>query len=376
MDNLNQILSIVENGFNGDDLSEMDQSKNDLINYIDIFFIEKEGNHFFSTTLIQKVLIPLLKLINESNPDRFNSRTKHHLKRFITQKKGILIEVRDKIVNQYKLQLIESDYYENLLKEKIKQKNFLIDENFDFGESDVKEKINKSVEKIIEYYTTASQLGDFEKYKQDIFTFTNKIKLKINDLKYELTHKYKDDYEKEMDDRIDLLFQRDIISYHKSRLEELLYHLAENHLVLKDIEKIEDISLTVFGDKNFDKVEELYEELSELIKIEHSKKEFVKKFFNDAESSIKICFSKHNNHHISFTQNDYGYLISFLQKYFIDEYRNDNTLYNSWWANNFKFHNIEKDYIAIGKMRSNAAKDPTRYPKYKNKIDLLNRIFD
>ena len=85
--------------------------------------------------------------------------------------------------------------------------------------------------------------------------------------------------------------------------------------------------------------------------------------------------SKHFNSNKKFTLSDYGYLISTLQEFFIESIKQNNTEYDNWWAERFKFESIDKSFKDIRKMKSNAKKDVSRKPKYKTEIDSLKDIF-
>jgi hypothetical protein len=67
--------------------------------------------------------------------------------------------------------------------------------------------------------------------------------------------------------------------------------------------------------------------------------------------------------------------IIFYRTILIESIKQNNTEYDNWWAERFKFESIDKSFKDIRKMKSNAKKDVNRKPKYKTEIDSLKDIF-
>lgn len=377
-----KIETLLEIILGNNNLEELKKNTSELIFLVDKMFIEFTGNSFFCTFLISKILNPLTDKILEINPENHNSRSRIKLKNTIAKKKKILTDLRNKIINTYKNHLIDSDVYKDYISEKINKINFIINPdvtlellNFELFKS----LIDNSYDTVVNHFEKQYKLERFEIYKQELFDFVRGCELKIKELNnYQITISQKLiqlDNNSDLDIKYSLTIEKEINAYHINKLKELVSYLYENHLILRDIKREDEIPLTVFGNRNFDKIENLYNELIELINISPSKKDFTEVFKIDNIIQNKINLSKHFNSNKKFTLSDYGYLISTLQEFFIESIKQNNTEYDNWWAERFKFESIDKSFKDIRKMKSNAKKDVNRKPKYKTEIDSLKDIF-
>jgi hypothetical protein len=114
-----KIETLLEIILGNNNLEELKKNTSELIFLVDKMFIEFTGNSFFCTFLISKILNPLTDKILEINPENYNSRSRIKLKNTIAEKKKILTDLRNKIINTYKNHLIDSDVYKDYISEKI-----------------------------------------------------------------------------------------------------------------------------------------------------------------------------------------------------------------------------------------------------------------
>jgi hypothetical protein len=104
-----KIETLLEIILGNNNLEELKKNTSELIFLVDKMFIEFTGNSFFCTFLISKILNPQTDKILEINPENYNSRSRIKLKNTIAEKKKILTELRNKIINTYKNHLIRGD---------------------------------------------------------------------------------------------------------------------------------------------------------------------------------------------------------------------------------------------------------------------------
>ena len=186
-----KIETLLEIILGNNNLEELKKNTSELIFLVDKMFIEFTGNSFFCTFLISKILNPLTDKILEINPENYNSRSRIKLKNTIAEKKKILTDLRNKIINTYKNHLIDSDVYKDYISEKINKLNFIINPdvtlellNFELFKS----LIDNSYDTVINHFEKQSKLERFEIYKQELFDFVRGCELKINELNnYQIT---------------------------------------------------------------------------------------------------------------------------------------------------------------------------------------------
>ena len=364
------------------DLKKQSHLADDLIRSVDQFFHDTSGSNYFVSNLVNKVLVAL-KMKSDSiqiAPNVSRSQVKD-------QKTKILLKTNlerclFKLVKIYKGQIRNSDfYYELQIEGKSEVESILnlevsllvIQQSLESFES----LIDHNILKILKYYDKQFRINDTPKFQQELFTFFKEVDLKItySTENSNTTHleRCKLDVEKDID--IDLLFnvvqEFKFYSLYLDKMANLKDKLCEKFIFLKGLNSV-DLKTTVFGDKNYSKIDQLYDDLYSLIEIEPSKEEFINVFSLSSKSSIKVNLKNKYGAKLKFTLSDYGYLITALQEFFKDKLH-ESTEYNKWWAKNFKFEGVEKSVEDVRRMRSNASHALDRKPKNKVEIDAITQ---
>jgi hypothetical protein len=123
----------------------------------------------------------------------------------------------------------------------------------------------------------------------------------------------------------------------------------------------------VFGNCNFDKLKDLFEELSFFLDKDIKEVDFINVFtLNNKLPSKKINL-------INGGLSDFAFLIKKLQPFFVDQI-NDKNFYNEWWSDRFLFNGTEKTKKDISKIISALKAD--REAKFKVKINGIAKILE
>jgi hypothetical protein len=347
----------------------MHQIKEELFN----FFLDASKDSFI-TVVNLKVLKPIQDNTNVASQfiETKRSRSFRSTRLKMLSKRDFLVNLRNQILIDYKEQLKETETYKKFLIEKANDRFLILNPILDypievFPLKSFEEILKKSYNASISYFEKQSLLN--ENYKNELFLFVNKIREELKRLanKLILLGKEKKECSNGDSDYFYCLYNEiQLLSLQSSYLNRLINKFESSHLFLKIFVTKKEIPLTVFGDRDMTKLEKLFFELEYFLDKSVKSEDILNVFTLDFQLIQKIDLKNG-------TTNDFAYLISEMNTYFIKEI-SDRKEYNQWWADRFTFNGVEKVKKAISTMRSNTKKGGIRQQVKTTRINAIVNV--
>ncbi|WP_298782376.1 hypothetical protein [uncultured Polaribacter sp.] len=326
----------------------------------------------FVTAINLKVLKPIQDKIKVAihfiETKRSRSFRSERLK--ILSRKDFLINLRNQILIDYREQLKGLELYKEFLIEKANNRFLILNPTQDypievFTHNQFENILKKSFVEIINYFNE-QQLTN-SNYKEEMFLFVGKVNRELKEItkRIDQLRKFIEKNQSKDMDIFDLYQEIDLLNLQESYLLRIIKELESTHLFLKIHTPKKENPLTVFGDRDLNKLERLYFELEDFLEKSIQLEDITSIFTLNYEPTQKVNLRNG-------TINDFAYLINQMYPYFISDIAHRNK-YNQWWADRFTINGVDKNKDAIVKMRSNTKKDVTR--KQQNTA-RLNSIID
>ncbi len=406
MNTIETLLNLVDKKIN----SQSTDTSSKILELIEYTFIELDTPKF-STLLSNKVIKPIANKIEELEHLKNSlggSRTNFKLRRSIFTKINYLKDLLKEVFTLYHLYLNRDKFFQLYEKEE-KEKFFNYEDKIIKGSLDEDilqsamyptyfdvEKIQKLTNVIKEQIKSLNLDKDNYNYAKDRTTsFYNRTKDSITSIsiaidKTNTTLKdaetklkkvneneiYEDDensitynlYDYYHQNVIDLYYNLDNLIKHKTLLIDILKNLNKNYTYLKDSEGFTRAKITVFGDSNFEVVNQLALELKDkgFVSNQTTINDLLEVFTKSEEEPInKINLTNG-------TLNDFGYLMSKMRESFVVSIK-DKANYSKWWSDRFTFNSKEKTIKDVSNMISAVNKDLSRRP---TKIATILKIVE
>ena len=411
---LKKVSSLIEQIDDVKNKDDYNLIRNQVIEeLLNVFLDASKGT--FITAISLKVLKPIQHKINVAihftETKRSGSFRNDRLK--MLSRKDFLINLRNQILIDYKEQLKEVELYKEFLIGKANDRFLILNPTQDypieiFTSNQFDNILKEATNKVTSYFE--NQLITMPTYKDELFLFDSRVHkcIKEKESEIEKVNQYIIDKEEEQKeniknlsdtekeyfyshpseksnltsileinriDFIDCLLDNEInfeiynelemLKKHKTALEKLQSNLHKSYLFLKINKPKKETSLTVFGDRDLNKLERLYFELEDFLEKSIELKDITNVFTLNYEPTKKVNLRNG-------TLNDFAYLMGEMKSFFINDIAHRNH-YNQWWSDRFTFKGEEKSKTDVGRIISNTQKDVTR--RQQNTI-RLNSIID
>jgi len=386
-------------------LEELSTSVKDSIENVYLKLLPNEAQ--FTTLLGIKLINPIRSFLSKHNfyihgDYRFLLSDKNENNVHIIPKIICARNLISEVLETYRDHLDGVSYYEDYVDEQLLSSRDLLIYNFEENEVSITDMplpsfkilLDKTFTDTIKYFKSQSRVQELGKFKQELFMFVSELKEKINSITTNIDFQNtrlvdleskKDDFVgdwkpnlKTVSVTIDLkehylkLIENNKTElskseYHQEILLKLLEKILKTYLFLKEYELNKTVSKTVFGNCNFDKLKDLFEELSFFLDKDIKEVDFINVFtLNNKLPNKKINL-------INGGLSDFAFLIKKLQPFFVDQI-NDKKFYNEWWSDRFLFNGTEKTKKDISKIISALKAD--REAKFKAKINGIAKILE
>lgn len=368
----------------------------------------------FITTISIKVLKPIQEKLNVAIKfiQTKRSRSYRSKRPKIVLKRDFLIDLRNQILIDYKEQLKETELYKDFVINEANSRFLILNPTQDypieiFTTKQLENILNDAKKRVVSYFEK-QLITKQPTYKDELFLFDSQIikclkekEIEIININQRVINKEKEqkrDIENLSDDEkeyfyshpskrreiasliktdrvgfIDYLLDNEtnfdisnelaMIKKHKIVLEELQNNLRKTHLFLKTYTPKKETPLTVFGDRDVNKLEQLYFELEHFLDKSTQVEDIINVFCVDYEPLQKINLQNG-------TLNDFAYLMDKMQPYFVVDIA-DRNYYNQWWADRFTFNGKEKTKNAVSTIISNTKNDASRKPQKTTRINSI-----
>ncbi|WP_282073188.1 hypothetical protein [Polaribacter atrinae] len=412
---LKKVSSLIEQIDDVKNKDDYNLIRNQIIEELLNVFLDASKGAFI-TAISLKVLKPIQDEINVAihfiETKRSRSFRSERLK--MLSRKDFLINLRNQILIGFKEQLKEVELYKEFLIGKANNRFLILNPTQDypieiFTSNRFDNILKEATNKVTSYFE--NQLLTMPTYKDELFLFDSRVDKCIieNEIEIEKINQYLIDKKEEQKENIkslsdtekeyfyshpsekhnltstievnrigfiDYLFESQIdFSYHNelemlkmhiTALEKLQNNLPQSYLFLKINKPKKETPLTVFGDREVSKLEDLFFELEYFLDTSIQVEDIVNVFSLNYETSKKIDLRNG-------TTNDFAYFINKIQPYFINEIA-DRKEYNQWWADRFTFNGVEKVKKAISTMRSNTKKGGIRQQVNTTRINSIVNV--
>lgn len=342
-------------------------NSDEVLKLISELYFELDKDKFI-TVLNLKLFSEITERIQDLNSLNFKSRSGKLKEKDRLNGLTILDSLLKKVFIDYKAILNENEYS----KEKIIESKNLNRDTVLYPISNVypveylpssqfKELLDKNSYFTFQYFKNLFDTNDsIEKLKSEITLFIDDLKNRLNEINSNIQRLATSIHINDVELNYTVQLEIDNNEYHKVVLEKLMLRLIESYDFLKSDSRLSN-SISVFGSKDFDKLEKFYDRFKVFLEPYVTFKDFNKIFIlednsNNSEKKLNL---------VNGTLNDFGFLIHNLQNYFIEEIKMD---YNQWWAENFTYNNSIKDKKGISTMKSNSIKDASRRPSKSSTI--------
>ena len=369
---LKKITSLIES-IDYIENSKYNSIKNQITEEVLNVFLEVSKD-VFVTAINIKVLKPIQHKINMainfSETKRSRSYRSERLK--MLSKKDFLINLRNQLLIDYKEQFKELELYKEFLIEKANNRFLILNPTKDypieiFTRKQFENILKKSYLEIIAYFNN-KQLAN-SNYKEEIFLFVSASKKKLNEISERLK-KLKSLIGKRQNEDVDSLFdlyeEVTLLKLQENYLVKLIKELENSYFFLKIYTPKKETPLTVFGNRDVNKLEQLYFELEEFLDKSVQLDDIINIFTLAYEPTKKIDLRNG-------TTNDFAYLINELHPFFLKDIAHRNH-YNQWWADRFTINGVEKDKKAIIKIRSNTKNDLMRRQEKTTRLNSIVNV--
>lgn len=369
-ENLKRILSLIQEIDKTEKREKFNLLKNRMTNEIFDFYTNASRDKFI-TVIKLKVLQPLQNSLTEASNfvETKKSRSFVDSRRKMLIKRDFLIDLRNQILIDYKEELNNLEHFKQYLIEKARNRFLILNPTqgypiIDFTPRQLKSILKKSFDEVVDFFEN-KQLTNTN-YKEELYSFVKKAKREINNISKELKllkKKHTITKEEQIDILIDISQEIKLLSLHSDYLLKLTTELEKTHFFLKIYTPKEETPLTVFGDRNENKLEQLFFKLKVFLENTVEREDIVNVFSINFEVEHKINL-------VNGTLNDFAHLINEMMEHFTPEISNKAN-YNQWWADRFTFNGADKQKKGITTMRSNTKKDVTRKSQQTSKIDEI-----
>lgn len=344
-------------------------NSDEVLKLISEMYIELDKDKFI-TVLNLKLFSVITERIKELNRLNYKSRSGQLKENERLNGLTILNKLLNKVFIDYKAILKDNDYS----KEKILERKNLNRDSVLYPISDVypveylpsslfKELLDENSSFTFQYFKNLFDTNDsIKKLKSEIILFVDDLKNRLIEINRNIQRLAKSMHINDVDLKHIVQIEIDNNHYHIVVLEKLMLRLIESYDFLKSESGLSN-SISVFGGKDFDKLEKFYNKFKVFLEPHVSFKVFSKIFILGENSEMRLNL-------VNGTLNDFGYLIHTLQTYFTEEIKKD---YNQWWAENFTYNNSIKDKKGISTMKSNSIKDVSRRP---SKLSTIKEIVE
>lgn len=403
MSNIQLLLNAVDKQI---DPHSLDISNSEILHLIGLNFYELDTPKF-SILLSSKVVKPIaekIEWLKQRKNDLGSGRTNFKQRRAILSNINNLKDLLRDVFKEYNINLKENEHFQEYKKEENEKYSKYEDEilkgnlddnlmqsimyptYFDFEKMQIlrniiTEKI-KSLNLDKDNYEFAKDRTKsfYSRIKDSIYTISKSIDKTNADLKetikkliiikedevfedYEnsITYNLKDFYS-ELE--IELSFNLDNLESHKTLLADILKDLTKSYPYLEDLGGFTPSKKTVFGNSNFEVINQLALELKQegFVSTQTTLIDLIAVFTkSDSEEPInKINLTNG-------TLNDFGYLLLKMKPFFDYPIK---AQYSEWWSERFLFNLKPKDKKSVSNMVSNIEKG-VRFPSKKQSLSKI-----